>query len=130
MKMTHTNKDPKDPKMEKFYTRLISDDESRYVDTDYTIGELEETLDTLTNSAIYLGNPLALKVVSLFAFVTKQFEESVKERSIAQARFEAFRKSVQEIQQLPSKDVKEALGSLLEIDEELSEFLAGIDGLL
>ena len=128
--MTHTNKDPKDPKMEKFYTRLISDDESRYVDTDYTIGELEETLDTLTNSAIYLGNPLALKVVSLFAFVTKQFEESVKERSIAQARFEAFRESVEEIKQLPSSDIKESLESLLELDKAVIGFLSNIDELL
>ena len=126
--MTHTNKDPKDPKMEKFYTRLISDDESRYVDTDYTIGELEETLDTLTNSAIYLGNPLALKVVSLFAFVTKQFEESVKERSIAQARFEAFREAVQDIEQLPSQDIKEYLSTLLAIDEGLTVILSKIKG--
>lgn len=125
--MTHTNKDPKDPKMEKFYTRLISDDESRYVDTDYTIGELEETLDTLTNSAIYLGNPLALKVVSLFAFVTKQFEESVKERSIAQARFEAFREAVQDIEQLPSQDIKEYLSTLLAIDEGLTVILSKDD---
>ena len=128
--MTHTNKDPKDPKMEKFYTRLISDDESRYVDTDYTIGELEETLDTLTNSAIYLGNPLALKVVSLFAFVTKQFEESVKERSIAQARFEAFRESVEEIKQLPSSDIKESLEYLLELDKAVIGILSNIDELL
>ena len=125
--MTHAHKDPKN---EKFHARLISDDETKYVDTSYTIGELEETLDTLTNSAIYLGNPLALKVVSLFAFATKKFEDALEERAIMQTRFEAFREAVQEIQQLPSKDVKESLGSLLEIDEELSEFLAGIDGLL
>ena len=37
--MTHTNKDFKN---EKFRTRLISDDETQYVDTDYTIGEFEE----------------------------------------------------------------------------------------
>ena len=35
--MTHTNKDLKN---EKFRTRLISDDGTQYVDTDYTIGEL------------------------------------------------------------------------------------------
>lgn len=125
--MTHAHKDPKN---EKFHTRLISDDETKYVETAYTIGELEETLDNLTNSAIFQEDPVALKIVSLFAFATKQFEDTLKERSILQARFEAFRESVQEIQQLPSKDVKESLGSLLEIDEELSEFLAGIDGLL
>ena len=127
MKMTHTNKDPK---MEKFYTRLISDDESRYVDTDYTIGELEETLDTLTNSAIYLGNPLALKVVSLFAFVTKQFEDALEERSIMQVRFDAFREAVQEIQKLPSRDIKESLDTLLTLDEVLNVILSKNDELL
>lgn len=125
--MTHTNKDPKDPKMEKFYTRLISDDESRYVDTDYTIGELEETLDTLTNSAIYLGNPLYLKVVSLFAFATKKFEDALEESSIMQTRFEAFREAVQEIQKLPSGDIKEALDSLLTVDEGLTVILSKYD---
>ena len=114
----------KEARDEKFHTRLISDDESRYVDTDYTIGELEETLDTLTNAAIYLGNPLALKVVSLFAFVTKQFEESVKESSIAQARFEVFREAVEEIKELPAEDIKETLENLLEKDEDLAPLLS------
>ena len=122
--MTHTHKDLKN---EKFRTRLISDDETKYVDTEYTIGELEETLDRLADSAILMKNPVALKIVSLFAFTTKQFEDAVQARDITQVRFDAFREAVQEIQQLPSKDVKESLGSLLEIDEELSEFLAGID---
>lgn len=132
--MIHANKYPRN---EKFRTRLIGDDESNYVETDFTIGELEDTLERLTNSAILLQDPLALRVVSLFAFATKQFEDNLKEHSIMKsrfklfkARFKAFRESVQEIQQLPSKDVKESLGSFLEIDEEVSEFLSGIDGLL
>ena len=122
--MTHAHKDPKN---EKFRTRLISDDESRYVDTEYTIGELEETLDNLTNSAIFQENPVALKIVSLFAFATKQFKDELEEHSIAQDRFEAFRESVQEIQQLPSWNVKESLGALLEIDKELHALLTSRD---
>ena len=122
--MTHAHKDPKN---EKFHARLKSDDETKYVDTSYTIGELEETLYNLTNSAIFQENPVALKIVSLFAFATKKFEDALKERSILEARFESFKESVQEIQQLPSKDVKESLGSLLEVEEELSEFLSGIN---
>ena len=122
--MTNAHKDPKN---EKFRTRLISDDESRYVDTDYTIGELEETLGTLTDSAIFQENPVALKILSLFAFATKQFEDALEERSMAQARLEAFRESVQEIQQLPSWNVKELLGALLEIDKELHALLTSRD---
>ena len=122
--MTHAHKDPKD---EKFCTRLLSDDETKYVDTDYTIGELEETLGTLTDSAIFQENPVALKILSLFAFATKQFEDELEERSMAQARLEAFRESVQEIQQLPSWNVKESLGALLEIDKELHALLTSRD---
>ena len=124
--MTHGNKDPKNVK---FRTRLIGDDESNYVEveTDFTIGELEDTLERLTNSAILLQDLLALMGVSPFAFATKQFEDTLKEHSIMQARFEAFRESVQEIQQLPSKDVKESLGSLLEIEEELNVILSSTD---
>ena len=125
--MTHTNKDFKN---EKFRTRLISDDESRYVDTDYTIGELEETLDTLTNSAILMKNPVALKILSLIAFTTKQFEDAVEARSITQALFEAFREAVQEIQKLPSEDIKESLDALLTLDEGLSVILSKNDEFL
>lgn len=122
--MTHAHKDPKN---KKFRTRLISDDESRYVDTEYTIGELEETLDTLTNSAIFLETPFSLKVVSLFAFAIKKFEDALDESSIMQTRFEAFREAVQEIQKLPSSDIKEALDSLLTVDEGLSVILSRND---
>ena len=110
--MTHVNKKPQD---ERFYTRLISDDESNYVDTDYTIAELKETLDRLTNAAILERHPVALKILSLFAFTTKKFEDVLKGRSIVQDRFDAFREAVEEIQQLPSSDIKESLKSLLEV---------------
>ena len=125
--MTHVNKNPQD---ERFYTRLISDDETHYVDTDYTIAELEETLDTLTNSAILMKNPVALKIVSLFAFTTKQFEDAVEARSIMQVRFDAFREAVQEIQKLPSEDIKESLDTLLTLDEGLSVILSKNDEFL
>lgn len=125
--MTHAHKDPKN---EKFRTRLISDDESHYVDTDYTIGELEETLNILTNAAIIDREPVALKEVSLFAFATKKFEAALKERSVAQSRYEIFRESVEDIQQLPSWDVKESLGALLEIDEEIHALLTSSDEFL
>lgn len=120
--MTH-----KDLKNEKFRTRLISDDETKYVDTSYTIGELEETLDNLTNSAIFQENPVALKIVSLFAFTTKQFEDAVQARDITQVRFDAFREAVQEIQKLPSRDIKESLDTLLTLDEGLNVILSNND---
>ena len=125
--MTHAHKDPKN---EKFHARLISDDETKYVDTSYTIGELEETLDNLTNSAIFQENSVVLKIVSLFAFATKKFEDALEERAIMQARFEAFREAVQEIQQFPSSDIKEALDNLLTVDEGLSAILSKNDEFL
>ena len=117
-------------KDEKFRTRLISDDETQYVDTDYTIGELEETLDTLTNSAVLMKNPVDLKILSLVAFITKRFEDAVEARSIMQVRFDAFREAVQEIQKLPSEDIKESLDTLLTLDEGLSVILSKNDEFL
>ena len=125
--MTHTHKDFKN---EKFRTRLIGDDETQYVDTDYTVGELEETLARLTDSAILMKNPVALKIVSLFAFTTKQFEDAVEARAITQVRFDAFREAVQEIQKLPSEDIKESLDTLLTLDEGLSIILSKNDEFL
>ena len=123
--MTH-----KDRKNEKFHTRLISDDETQYVDTDYTIGELEETLDRLSDSAILMKNPVALKILSLFTFTTKQLEDAVEARSFMQVRVDAFRKAVQEIQKLPSEDIKESLDTLLTLDEGLSVILSKNDEFL
>ena len=125
--MTHVNKNPQD---ERFYTRLMGNDETHYVDTDYTIAELEETLDTLTNSAVLMKNPVALKILSLFAFTNKQFEDAVEARSIMQVRFDAFREAVQEIQKLPSEDIKESLDTLLTLDEGLSVILSKNDEFL
>ena len=104
-------------KDEKFYTRLINDDESRYVDTDYTIGELEETLKIVTNAAIQDRDPAALKIASLFAFTAKRFEEVHKDRSMLKARFESFRDAIEEIQNLPDSEIKEAISDLLEKDD-------------
>lgn len=125
--MTHVNKNPQD---ERFYTRLIGDDKSNYVETDFTIGELEDTLDRLTNAAIIDREPVALKIVSLFAFTNKKFEDALKGRSIVQARFDAFRESVEEIKQLPSSAIKESLESLLELDKALTVILSSTDELL
>ena len=125
--MTHVNKKPQD---ERFYTRLISDDGTHYVDTDYTIAELKETLDRLTNAAILERHPVALKIVSLFAFTTKKFEDAVEARSNTQVRFDAFREAVEEIQQLPSSDIKESLESLLELDKAVNVILSKNDEFL
>ena len=109
---------------EKFYTRLVTDDEAHSVETEYTVGELEETLKIVTNSAILERDPAALKIASLFAFTAKRFKEVHNERSMYKARFEAFREAVEEIKELPAEDIKETLENLLEKDEDLASLLA------
>ena len=114
----------KEARDEKFHTRLFTDDEAHSVKTDYTIGELEETLSIVTNAAILDKDPAALKIASLFAFTAKRFEEVAKERLIYKARFEAFREAVEEIKELPAEDIKETLENLLEKDEVLEPLLS------
>ena len=114
----------KEARDEKFHTRLITDDEAHSVETDYTIGELEETLKIVTNAAILDKDPAALKIASLFAFTAKCFEEVDNERSMYRARFEAFREAVEEIKELPAEDIKETLENLLEKDEDLAPLLS------
>ena len=106
-------------KDEKFHTRLINDDETAHVETDFTLGELEETLKIVTNVAIQDRDPAALKIASLFAFTAKRFEEVHKDRSMLKARFESFREAVEDIQKLPDSKIKEALSDLLEKDDTL-----------
>ena len=57
-------------KEDKFYTRLVSDDETASVETEFTFGELEETLNIVTNAAIQDRDHTALKIASLFAFIS------------------------------------------------------------
>ena len=104
-------------KDEKFYTRLINDDETKYVDTDFTIGELEETLKIVTNAAIQDRDPAALKIASLFAFTAKRFEEVHKDLSMLKIRFESFKEAIEEIQNLPDSEIKKAVSDLLEKDD-------------
>ena len=104
-------------KDEKFYTRLVTDDETASVETEFTLGELEETLNTVTYAAIQNRDPAALKIASLFAFTTKRFEKVHKERSMYKARFESFREAIEEIQNLPDSEIKKAVSDLLERDK-------------
>ena len=107
-------------KEDKFYTRLVT----ASVETEFTLGELEETLKIVTNAAILERDPAALKIASLFAFTAKRFEEISKERSMFKARFEAFREAVEDIKELPAEDIKETLERLLEKDEDLAPLLS------
>ena len=106
-------------KDEKFYTRLVADDETKYVETEFTLGELEETFKIVTNAAILERDPASLKIASLFALTDKHFEEISKERSMFKARFDAFREAVEELQKLPAPEIKEALSELLEKDKRI-----------
>ena len=113
----------KEARDEKFHTRLVTDDEAHSVETDYTVGELEETLKIVNNRAIIDRDPAALKIASLFAFTAKRFEEVSTERSMFKARFEVFREAVEEIKELPAEDIKESLENLLK-DLKLLSVLA------
>ena len=104
-------------KEDKFYTRLVSDDETAYVETEFTLGELEETLNIVTNAAIQYRDPATLKIASLFAFTTKRFKKVNNERSMYKARFDSFREAIKEIKNLPDSEIKEAVSDLLERDE-------------
>ena len=104
-------------KDEKFHARIVSDDETASVETEFTLGELEETLKIVTNAAIQDRDPASLKIASLFAFTAKRFEEVHKERAMFKARFESCREAIEEIQNLPDSEIKEAVSYLLEMDE-------------
>ena len=113
-------------KEDKFYTRLVSDDETASVETEFTFGELEETLKIVTNAAIQDRDPAALKIASLFAFTTKRFEEVNKDRSMFKARFESFREAIEEIQNLPDSEIKKAVSDLLKRDERVGNIFEAL----
>ena len=113
-------------KDEKFHARIVSDDETASVETEFTLGELEETLKIVTNAAIQDLDPTALKIASLLSFTTHRFEKVRKERAMYQARFESFREDVEDIQKLPDSKIKEAVSDLLESDENVGNFFEAL----
>ena len=104
-------------KDEKFHTILFSDDESASVETEFTLGELEETFKIVTNAAIQDRDPATLKIASLLSFTSHSFEKANKEHLMLKARFESFREAIEEIQNLPDSEIKKAVSDLLEMDE-------------
>ena len=59
----------------------------------------------------------SVQPTSLLAFTSQRFEEVYKERSMLKARFESFREAIEEIQNLPDSEIKEAVSDLLKRDE-------------
>ena len=106
-------------KDEKFHARIVSDDETASVETDFTIGELEETLKIVTNAAVQDCDPVVLKIASLYAFTIKRFEVVHMDLSMCKARFDSFREAIEEIQNLPDSEIKKAVSVLLEMDERV-----------
>ena len=104
-------------KDEKFHTILVSDDESASVETEFTLGELELSFKIVNNAAIQDRDPAALKIASLLSFTTHRFEKVNKDLSMLKARFESFREAIEEIQNLPDSEIKEAISDLLKNDE-------------
>ena len=113
-------------KDEKFHTILVSDDESASVETEFTFGQLEETLKIVTNVAIQGRDPADLKIASLFAFTTKRFDEVNNDLLMSKARFESFREAIEEIQNLPDSEIKEAVSDLLERDERVGNIFEAL----
>lgn len=123
-------KDCQDSRNEKFRARLHTDDESQYVDTEFTVGELEEALIQVTNKAILEKDLDSLKIASLFGFTTKKFEAEIKEKSMYKARFEGFREAIEEIKNLRAEKIQEAIEELLKKDTELGEIFSMLTKIL
>ena len=111
-----------DQRNEVFSCAIVSEDETKSVETSFTIGELEDTVKRIGKEAVTKEDPVALKIASVLAYMQKQHIEVHKERTVEKARREAFVDAVKEALEIKDdKKFREVIEGIVETDSELSD---------
>ena len=111
-----------DRRNEVFSCAIVSEDETKSVETSFTIGELEDTVKRIGKEAVTKEDPVALKIASVLAYMQKQHIEVHKERAFEKARREAFVDAIKEALTIDSDtEFRKVIEGIVETDAELSD---------
>ena len=108
-------KECKDYRTKKFGAR-IGGKGHEAIEVEFTLGELEDITEAITERAMKTKDPENLKLVACFALASSRLMNAHKETNIAEGKYKGFRDAIQDI--IDRNDPATAL-------EDLKEVVAG-----
>lgn len=98
-----------DYRSRKFGAR-ISGKGKETIEVEFTLGELEDLVEAITERAMKTKDVDNLKIVACFTLSSKRLEDSYKERTMLEGKYKGFREAIQEI--VNKNDTETALDDL------------------
>lgn len=108
-------KECKDYRTKKFGAR-IGGKGHEVIEVEFTLGELEDITEAITERAMKTKDPENLKLVACFALASSRLMNAHKETTIAEGKYKGFRDAIQDL--IDRNDPATAL-------EDLKEVVAG-----
>lgn len=105
-------KECKDYRTKKFGAR-IGDKGHEAIEVEFTLGELEDITEAITERAMKTKDPENLKLVACFALASSRLMNAHKETTIAEGKYKGFRDAIQDI--IDRNDPATALEDLKEV---------------
>ena len=93
---------------------------------EFTLGELEDIADALTERALTTKDPENLKIVACFALASSRLKDAYKETTIVEGKYKGFRDAIQDIvdKNDPAtalEDLKDVVASNRKVDKLLND---------
>lgn len=89
-------KDCKDYRSKKFGA-CIGGKGHEEIEVEFTLGELEDITEAITERALKTKDPENLKLVACFALASSRLMDAHKETTIAEGKYKGFRDAIQDI---------------------------------
>lgn len=96
------------------------------LEIEFTLGELEDIVDALTERAMTTKDPENLKIVACFALASSRLMDAHKETTIVEGKYKGFRDAIQDIvdKNDPAtalEDLKDVVASNKKVDKLLND---------
>ena len=89
-------KECKDYRSKKFGARIGGKGHPE-IEVEFTLGELEDITEAITERALKTKDPENLKLVACFALASSRLMDAHKETTIAEGKYKGFRDAIQDI---------------------------------
>lgn len=89
-------KECKDYRSKKFGARIGGKGHPE-IEVEFTLGELEDITEAITERALKTKDPENLKLVACFALASSRLTDAHKETTIAEGKYKGFRDAIQDI---------------------------------
>lgn len=117
-------KECKDYRSKKFGARIGGKGHEE-IEVEFTLGELEDITEAITERALKTKDPENLKLVACFALASSRLMDAHKETTIAEGKYKGFRDAIRDIVEKGDKestleDLQYVLASNEKVDNVLN----------